>query len=754
MTAHGPEGELPKNFTDFGNYGTERCTVSEVKVYKYEKGLFVPLLAGIAKLIDHDEKGIWTLIDSGAETNVIDWRTVQQFNIPTRPVQNWTLRGVTGATDEVVSKIASVRVRIWGKELRVRAYVTNLGNWERLILGMPWMQEHNPIINWHSHTLIRWDLKPGDMDKKHPEALKMEFLTVQKTTILTELEAKIVKEAVSLPEQYKRYEVVFSETDIPLPEHRGRLDHEIKLVESFKPKKGSIYPLSSKEKEELDEFLDENLTCGKIRPSVSPQAVPMFFVAKKDGRKRLIQDYRYLNSHTVVNSYPLPDIKTLLDDLASSSYFTKFDVRWGFTNIWIRAGDEWKAAFVTPRGVFEPLVMFFGQTNTPPTFQRYMNETFSRMIGERKVVIFMDNVIVHGNTCDELTARVSEFLQMCKEENLRLKLAKSTFETQEVDFLRYKVKGGQYLPCPMKTAAIKDWPTPTNLKELCSFIGFCNFYKMFIANFSQIAHPLHLLTKKDQEYVWETLQEQAFEKLKSQLTSSLVLRLPDLSKPFVVQTDASKLGTGAVLLQKDDTGVSHPCAYLSQALVGTEQNYQVYDLELLAVIRVLKAWRPYLVSPTEPTILYTDHQNITYFRQPQDLTARQMRWHSMLQEYLVRFVHISGHKNGALDLLSRMAHFVPSVTPQLTLIPDSLVDRERGGVKNLNPSSFSIKTTKVTKKPKETPMSSTVDSQRPSEESLKTAVPLGKGVLTLSNELAAKAREYCMQRKERKELEE
>ena len=235
MTAHAPEGKLPKNFMDFGNYDTEQCTVSEVKVYEYEKGLFVPSLAGIAKLIDHDEKGVQTLIDSGAETNVINWRTVQQFNIPTQPVQNWTLRGVTGATDEVVSKIASLRICIWGKELRVQAYVTNLGNWERLILGMPWMQEHNPIINWRNRMLIGWDLKPGDMDKKHLEALKSEFPTVQKTTISTELEAKITKEAVSLPDQYRKYEVVFSETDVPLPEHRGRLDHEIKLTNEFKP---------------------------------------------------------------------------------------------------------------------------------------------------------------------------------------------------------------------------------------------------------------------------------------------------------------------------------------------------------------------------------------------------------------------------------------------------------------------------------------------------------------------------------------
>ena len=135
----------------------------------------------------------------------------------------------------------------------------------------------------------------------------------------------------------------------------------------------------------------------------------------------------------------------------------------------------------------------------------------------------MDDVIVHGNTRDELTARMSEFLQTCKDENLRLKIAKSTFETQEVDFLRYKIRNGQYSPCPVKTVAIKDWPTPMNLRELRSFIRFCNFYRMFFANFSQIAHPLHLLTKKNPEYVWEETQQQAFQELKDRLTLSPVL---------------------------------------------------------------------------------------------------------------------------------------------------------------------------------------------------------------------------------------
>ena len=146
------------------------------------------------------------------------------------------------------------------------------------------MAEHNPIINWRNRTLIRWDLSPGDMDKKHPEALKSEFLKVQKTTISTELEAKIAKETVSLPEQYKKYGIVFSETDIPLPEYCGRLDHKIKLLDNFKPKKGSIYPLSTGEREELNEFLNENLACGKIRPRYRRKQLWYFLLPRRAAR--------------------------------------------------------------------------------------------------------------------------------------------------------------------------------------------------------------------------------------------------------------------------------------------------------------------------------------------------------------------------------------------------------------------------------------------------------------------------------------
>ncbi|KIN99117.1 hypothetical protein M404DRAFT_156113, partial [Pisolithus tinctorius Marx 270] len=555
---------------------------------------------------------------------------------------------------------------------------------------MPWLKEHNPIISWTSRKLIGWGELDHGLDKKNC-VRGTDFARTVKiacTSISTKLEASHVQAEVDLPPEYRDFSVVFSEEEIPLPPHRGFLDHEIRLKPSFQPKKGAIYPLSLDELKALDEFIDENLKCGKIRPSKSSQAAPVFFVGKKDSKRRLIQDYRYLNSHTIVDLYPLPDVKTLLDELAGSRYFAKFDVRWGFTNIRVKEGDEWKGAFITPRGLFEPTVMFFGQCNSPPTFQRYMDHTFEELKNERKAVIFMDDVTIHSKTREGLREAVRRFLQIASKEHLRLKLKKCTFEAEEIEFLGFVIRQGQYEPSEIKIEAIKTWPALTTLKELRSFLGFCNFYRQFISSFSQTARPLHDLSKKNAKWTWGPEQSSAFEALKKALSSKPVLRLPDLRKPFVLHTDASKLGTGAVLSQADDSGMLHPCAYMSQSLTGAEQNYQVYDLEMLAVMRALKQWRPYLLSPPEPTMVYTDHQNITYYAQPQKLTARQARWQATLQEYPLQFVHIAGTKNSAADTLSRRSDFNAEPETVSTLLPKAVW--LEGGVRPSVVSLFKI----------------------------------------------------------------
>jgi len=186
-------------------------------------------------------------------------------------------------------------------------------------------------------------------------------------------------------------------------------DHAIDVKEGFMPRKGKVYPLLREEREEVREFVKEQLRKGYIRPSKSPQTAPVFFVGKKDGKKRMVQDYRYLNEWTVKNNYPLSLISDVLENIGTKKLFTKMDLRWGYNNVRIKEGDEWKAAFMTLEGSFEPTVMFFGLTNSPATFQAMMNELLRDLINTGKVAVFIDDVIVGTDTeegHDELVAEV------------------------------------------------------------------------------------------------------------------------------------------------------------------------------------------------------------------------------------------------------------------------------------------------------------------------------------------------------------
>jgi hypothetical protein len=170
-------------------------------------------------------------------------------------------------------------------------------------------------------------------------------------------------------------------------------DHKIDIKEGFEPKSFKNYNLTPEEQKELDKFLDKNLKKGYIWPSQSPQASPFFFVKKKDGRLRPCQDYWYLNDWTVKNAYPLPLISEIMDKLKEAKYFSKFDVQWGYNNVWIWSGDKWKAAFKTNWGLYEPTVMFFGMCSSPATFQAMMNEIFKKEIKEDLIIVYMDDIL-------------------------------------------------------------------------------------------------------------------------------------------------------------------------------------------------------------------------------------------------------------------------------------------------------------------------------------------------------------------------
>ncbi|KAJ3550673.1 hypothetical protein NMY22_g304 [Coprinellus aureogranulatus] len=304
---------------------------------------------------------------------------------------------------------------------------------------------------------------------------------------------------------------VFSEKESErLPEHQ-LWDHAIDFLPNAPPTlRTKVYPMSPNEQQELIRFLEENLQKGYIHPSKSPLASPVFFVKKKDGKLRFVQDYRKLNEITVKNRYPLPLVSDIINRLQGAKYqglfkvrstlakyFSKFDVRWGYNNVRIKEGDGWKAAFATNQGLFEPLVMFFSLTNSPATFQALMNSIFADLIVKGKVAVYLDDILIFTATLEEHREIVNEVLTRLRKHDLYLRPEKCEFEKTEIEYLGLVIRKGEIRMDPAKVEAVRNWPIPKNLREVRGFLGFANFYRRFIKNFSKIAGPLNDLTKKD-----------------------------------------------------------------------------------------------------------------------------------------------------------------------------------------------------------------------------------------------------------------
>ena len=226
-----------------------------------------------------------------------------------------------------------------------------------------------------------------------------------------------------------------------------------------------------------------------------------------------------------------------------------------------------------------------------------------------------------------------------------------------------------------KLRGIRDWPTPTTVKEVRGFLGFGNFYRRFIRHYSNIAKPLNDLTKKNQLFNWTAECQQAFEELKRCFTKEPVLIMPDQTKPFQIKCDASKYASGAVLTQNNGNGNRHPCAFISKTFSETERNYEIYDRELLAIIRALEEWRHYIQGSPHTMLILSDHKNLTYYREVRKLNRRQARWSLYLSEFDIKLIHTPGHKMVQSDTLSRRPDFIPNKdtdNENVMMLPDNL----------------------------------------------------------------------------------
>ena len=238
-----------------------------------------------------------------------------------------------------------------------------------------------------------------------------------------------------IPKEYHAYKSVFEKKASERFPPSRPYDHAIDFKPGFVPKQCKVYPLTPKEETALEEFLEENLRKGYIRKSKSEMASPFFFVGKKDGTLRPCQDYRYLNEGTVKNAYPLPLISELVDRLKGATVFSKFDLRSGYNNVRIKEGDQWKAVFAIPFGLFEPTVMFFGLCKSLATLQSMMNHIFQDMINEGWLIIYMDDILIFSDNSEEHHERTRRVIQRLQENDLFLKAEKCEFDKTETEFL-------------------------------------------------------------------------------------------------------------------------------------------------------------------------------------------------------------------------------------------------------------------------------------------------------------------------------
>ena len=281
-----------------------------------------------------------------------------------------------------------------------------------------------------------------------------------------------------VPEEYQRHKRTFDEKESHWFPPEQTWDHAIDLIPNTPASIDcKIYPMAQGEEESLKEFIKEQLEKGYIRPSKSPYSSLFFFIKKKDGKLWPVQDYRQLNTLTVKNQYPLPLIPELIDWLRHATLFTKLDIHWGYNNVRIKDGDQWKGAFKMNLGLYEPCVMFFGLTNSPSTFQTMMDTIFRALIKTREVVVYMDDILI--TTPDNIPHHrqlVHQVLDKLAEHDLFLKPEKCTFEVPEIKYLGLIIGGGRVRMDPVKVQGVAEWECPKTLKELRGFMGFINFY--------------------------------------------------------------------------------------------------------------------------------------------------------------------------------------------------------------------------------------------------------------------------------------
>jgi transposase InsO family protein len=526
-----------------------------------------------------------------------------------------------------------------------------------VILGYPWLQSTDPIVQWSRRTFV-FPYNPQEVKlcvtKKEIKKAAREavYACVIERHPAGDPSDEPVKGLQAVPKQHELYASIFSTGNTTLPPVDGHV-HAIELEGDAIPPVGPIYPLAETELEVLRAYIDEALANGRIRYSRSPTGAPVLFVPKKGGKLRLCVDYRALNKVTRKNRAPLPLINEILDRLAKAKRFTKLDLKDAYHRLRIREGDEWKTAFRCRYGHFEYTVMPFGLVNAPATFQTFINYVLGDLV-DTICIVYLDDILIYSDNPADHTKHVHRVLERLKQHSLLVNLEKCEFDVERVGFLGFVVDPAGIHMEPSRVSAIREWPIPTCVKDVQVFLGFTGFYRRFVRNYSKVVAPLTDLLKTTglprAEFIGGRELE-AISKLKVLFTRAPFLAHYDPNLQTRIESDASIFAIGAVLSQLKE-GRWHPVAFLSRKLKGPELRYDTPDSELMAIVEAFRAWRPYVAYTQYPVKVLTDHLNHRYLATKQKLSGRQARWMEELSVFDFTIEYQEGKKNPA-DGLSR-----------------------------------------------------------------------------------------------------
>jgi hypothetical protein len=654
-----------------------------------------------------DGNPLTALVDSGSDGNYMSAEAVNRLQLTwiekKKPYRLFHGENQVFAYDEgwIKRRTDHLHLEFGEHSTDTVCDIANIPKYD-LVLGLSWLSDHEPDINW-SRGQIRWRtestpktnesssseeesrsqnsrifLDPSDIppqyhnrrargqDKRLRRDIALLRKEYQKQEDELVEEEPLADRLAKIPEQYWKYEKLFQDRlDEGLPPH-SEWDHEINLKKGEVPKPHPIYNLSEFELKTLKTWIEEQEDKGYIRKSKSPAGYPIIFVPKKNGKLRLVIDYRQLNSITIKDRTPLPLISEIRERLQGMKWFTALDLTGAYELTRMKEGDEWKTAFKTRYGLYEYTVMPQGLTNAPASFQKRINHVLNEYLDDFAVA-YIDDILIFSKTLEEHQEHVHKVLQTLQDAKLLVNPEKCVFHSQEVEFLGHIITPDEIRMDPKKIAAVKEWPNPTNVKEVQSFLGLANYYRRFIKNFAHLATPLTDLTKKDNAFIWNDGAQNAFEALKLAITTEPVLAMFDPERPIEIETDASNFAIGAQIGQRDNEDRLRPIAFFSKKLSGPALRYATYDKEFLGIVGALKEWKHLCRGSKHKIKIFTDHKNITYFTTTREMSSRQVGYFEFLNQFDYELIHCKGSENSRADALSRRPdHFqeIPEYSAQ------------------------------------------------------------------------------------------